>query len=223
VRTRSVILILSALMAVSVSGVALAARPAPPGQLIGIFEDFEKLEVQLEHEAWDKALAECSTIVDRVKILLPELRKTVGPKLLDDFSFILDKLKGSLVAKNEDNSLKFYIALQKLFMEVTSLFDYPVPPVLQVTRKYIDEAGSALPENDFEEVLREMDEIHAFLRIAEPILLERGVPPADLQVYASQVADVRSAAKVKDATRSAAALKNLTEQADRFLALFAGK
>jgi hypothetical protein len=130
-------------------------------------------------------------------------------------------LRGSIREKNTAQTETNYIRFQVSFFNFMSNFDYEVHPVLAIIDKYInEEAVEAAAEKDFKNVVSEMREVGNLIKLAQPLLTDKGFTEKEFADFRSKIVAVIKAGKEKDAKQVNEKLKEVQEAFKSIMGLF---
>ena len=216
---RKALIILSALSVILSAG-PLQAKPAPPRQLITIFDDFTELEENFRSGRWNKALESTDKILWTFTLVQPQLEENIKADIAPYFDSTLDGLRQAIMKKDVQETMARYVEMQEFFFVIMDNFDYKVPPILSIVDKYISEAGEALRHKDFSRVASEMQEVGDFFYRVEPLLREKGARFKDVEEFKGAVRQVRAAGDRRSEKTARAGIKALKKLSAKFLRLF---
>ena len=199
---------------------ALAKSPLPEG-LDELFEEMSELEKSYEKRQWQEA----QKSVEEMNWEFAELWEKIQRNDLAEEKKMLSRdlynLRGSIRDKDTEQTDINYIKFQKRFFNFLNNFDYEVHPVLSIIDKYInEEAAEAAAEQDFDDVVSEMREVGNLIKLAQPLLKEKGVTDKEFSDFRSKIVAVIRAGKEKDAIQVNEKLKEVQEEYKLILALF---
>jgi hypothetical protein len=199
---------------------ALAKQPLPDG-LDEILEEMSELEESYEEGNWLKA----QQSVGKINLELKELfEKTENGNLEEDKKMMsrdIYLLKAYVLEENTEKTEGQYIKFQKRFFNFINNFDYEIHPVFSMIDKYInEEATEAAAKMDFDDVVSEMREVGNLLKLAQPLLKEKGYTDEEIADFRLKIAAVIKAGKAKDANLVNEKLKEVQEAYKSIMALF---
>lgn len=185
------------------------AKEKPVEGVWGIFDEFGKFEAQFRHGNWSEAKELLTTIDNDYKKLVGSLKSTVDANTLQKFGFLLPSMQKKVEAKNAEELEKPYALIQGLFLDIMNFYDYPNPPVLILTARYLGYAKEGLAKDSLKDVAEEMGEILSFKPRLLAAFKEKGL--ADPEGFIAKVESTQKAAKEKE---KGSVAKQLTELAD---------
>jgi len=190
-------------------GTALAEKPKPVKELVGIFDNFNDLETQIRAEKWDEAQRALKDIEIEYKRIIGKLKGTVDDKLLHKFSFHIGSFRKKMESKDPEEVEKPYMNMQEMFVDIMDYYDYPYPPVLQIVELYIEEAKEFLEKNNYRGVEEEMEEIDHFKKRSMKAAADAGLNTRKLGEMFELGEDIEGLAKKKDKERIGSTLDQM--------------
>lgn len=171
------------------------AKPEPPPDLLGLLQETLEIEENLESGEWDKAAEAIAEVKAEFDELSEKLENTVESAKIEKTKNSLKALDKFISAKNEDKSMAAYNTVQKGLFDISEAFNYEIPPILLIMKKYlVEEAAEAAEEGNFDEVKSEMREVGAFYKSAREVLLEMGKPQEKIDALGDGIKQVVIAA-----------------------------
>lgn len=162
---------------------SLSPATPPPEGVDEVLELMGEMEGSFEVGNWEEAGEAYKKIVDAVNEVFE--RSQLDDKYTRN---ALASLGKSLSNKDGRMSEAQFIRFQKQFFQFLEQFDYEIHPVLKMIRQYIvEEATEAYEKKDYSEVVSELAETANLLGSAKPLLMEKGIPEEEVDVFKDQV------------------------------------
>lgn len=212
--------IVLSLMLLSISFNMSLAGPDTASGLAAMFDEFTEFEEKIESGEWEDSHLVLQEINTAFVKILPELRASCHFKDIEQYGFLVGKLKDSISNKNAVNSQKIYIALQCLFFDLMDNYKYKIPPELEITAKYLLEAEDHYNAGNYYEVINEMNEICCFWEKVSKKLTTKGVSSRELENCGRMLVKVKSAAKDKNAAVVEGLISELKNKSTEYISLY---
>ena len=195
-----------------------AFAAAPPSGVNEVIEDMGVLEENFEGEHWDAAQESVTKIDKTVQEIFTESGLN-DPTLVK----LLGSLRQTVEKKDERRTEGNYILFQKQFFTFISQFDYDVHPILTMIQQYVvEESNEAFANKDYDDIVSEMQEAGNLIKNAKPLLVEKGIPEAEVDAFKAKVIEAIRAGKNHDDNKIGLLLKEIDAMYGSFLERYKG-
>ncbi len=191
------------------------------GELDEILVEMAEFEENYEKGQWQQAQKSVEKINWELRGFFEKIQRDDLAQEKKMLSKNIYNLRNSIREKNTEQTEINYIRFQKRFFRFMENFDYEVHPVLSIIDKYInEEAVEAAAEKDFDNVVSEMREVGNLIKLAQPLLKDKGFTEKEFADFRSKIVAVIKAGKEKDAKQVNEKLKEVQEAYKLIMGLF---
>ena len=191
------------------------------GELDEILVEMAEFEENYEKGQWQQAQKSVEKINWELRGFFEKIQRDDLAQEKKMLSKNIYNLRNSIREKNTGQTEINYIRFQKRFFRFMENFDYEVHPVLSIIDKYInEEAVEAAAEKDFDNVVSEMREVGNLIKLAQPLLRDKGFTEKEFADFRSKIVAVIKAGKEKDAKQVNEKLKEVKEAYKLIMGLF---
>lgn len=196
------------------------AKPQPPVVLQGIYDDFQRLEEDLNDRNWKRSVEGANTLKQVFVLMVPDIKKYSPSESVSVFAEVIARFFQDLEAKDLSRSQISFSMLQGIFVKTMGIYEYPVPPLVTCLEKNINEAAEKFKEKSFDAVAWEMQELIVLLSQAEGDFRNKGIESKEISSFKVLLINTKMASAVRDSVQTQEGLDAIQRKYQLFRARF---